>query len=167
MPKSLASVAIGSASESPSKKNRGARFFLVAAAITLSAVIQSIMAIHLLTILQAQGIKMKAAVTLRIMVGPSQVLARLLEMIIGRHFHPIWTMSTSTGLVTTGLVLLSFHLRKPSRCWNKSNRRLRRLVSAQQQAMFALDLLFRFSVTPSVFLLWQRLLSVDSSFLPR
>jgi MFS family permease len=110
MPKSVASEAIGSATESPSKKNRGGRFFLVAAAITLSAVIQSTMAIHLLTILQAQGINMKAAVTLGTMVGPSQVLARVLEMIIGRHFHPIWAMLTSTGLVTTGLVLLSFHL---------------------------------------------------------
>jgi hypothetical protein len=68
------------------------------------------MAIHLLTILQAQGIKMAAAVTLGALVGPSQVLARVLEMIIGRRFHPIWTMFSSTVLVTTGLVLLSFHL---------------------------------------------------------
>ena len=110
MPKSLASEAIGLATESLSKKNRGARFFLLAAAITLSAVIQSTMAIHLLTILQAQGVKMTAAVTLGTLVGPSQVLARVLEIIIGRHFHPIWTMLTSTVLVTTGLVLLSFHL---------------------------------------------------------
>ncbi len=53
---------------------------------------------------------MTAAVTLGTLVGPSQVLARVLEIIIGRHFHPIWTMLTSTVLVTTGLVLLSFHL---------------------------------------------------------
>ena len=53
---------------------------------------------------------MTAAVALGTLVGPSQVLARVLEMIIGRHFHPIWTMLTSTVLVTTGLVLLSFHL---------------------------------------------------------
>jgi MFS family permease len=31
-------------------------------------------------------------------------------MIIGRRFHPIWTMFSSTVLVTTGLLLLSFHL---------------------------------------------------------
>ena len=68
------------------------------------------MAIHLLTILQAQGVKLPAAVAFGTLVGPSQVLARVLEMIIGRHFHPIWTMLSSTVLVTTGLMLLSFHL---------------------------------------------------------
>jgi MFS family permease len=98
------------AAERQSKKNRRNRFALVAAVVTLSAIIQSTIAIHLLTILQAQGIKMAAAVTLGALVGPSQVLARVLEMIIGRRFHPIWTMFSSTVLVTTGLVLLSFHL---------------------------------------------------------
>jgi hypothetical protein len=68
------------------------------------------MGVHLLTILQAQGVKMTAAVALGTLVGPSQVLARVLEMILGRHFHPIWTMLTSTVLVTIGLVLLLFHI---------------------------------------------------------
>ena len=93
-----------------SKKNRFVLSVLVGGAVTLSAIIQSTMAIHLLTILQAQGVKLAAAVALGGLVGPSQVLARILEMIIGRHFHPIWTMLSSTVLVTTGLVLLSFHL---------------------------------------------------------
>jgi predicted MFS family arabinose efflux permease len=105
--KSGASEVIGSTQES--SKNRFGRFVLVASAITLSAIIQSTMGVHLLTILQAQGVKMTAAVALGTLVGPSQVLARVLEMILGRHFHPIWTMLSSTVLVTTGLVLLSFH----------------------------------------------------------
>jgi hypothetical protein len=105
--KSGAGEVIGSTQES--SKNRFAHVVLVAAAITLSAIIQSTMGVHLLTILQAQGVKMTAAVALGTLVGPSQVLARVLEMIVGRHFHPIWTMLSSTVLVTTGLVLLSFH----------------------------------------------------------
>jgi hypothetical protein len=109
-PESLIGEATAPATEGPSKKNRFVRLVLVAAAITLSTVIQSTMAIHLLTILQAQGVKMTAAVALGTLVGPSQVLARVLEMIIGRHFHPIWTMLTSTVLVSTGFALLSFHL---------------------------------------------------------
>jgi MFS family permease len=108
--KSHATETTEPATESQSQKNRRTRFVLVAAAVTLSAIIQSTMAIHLLTILQAQGVKMAAAVTLGALIGPSQVLARALEMIIGRRFHPIWTMLSSTVLVTTGLVLLSFHL---------------------------------------------------------
>ena len=42
---------------------------------------------------------MTTAVALGTLLGPSQVLARVLEMVIGRHFHPIWTMLTSTVLV--------------------------------------------------------------------
>ena len=53
---------------------------------------------------------MTTAVALGTLLGPSQVLARVLKMVIGRHFHPIWTMLTSTVLVQPGLVLLSFHL---------------------------------------------------------
>jgi hypothetical protein len=107
---SLVGEANQPATDGPSKKNRFVRLVLVAAAVTLSAVIQSTMAIHLITILQTQGVKMAAAVGRGTLVGPSQVLARVLEMIIGRHFHPIWTMLSSTVLVTTGLVLLSLHL---------------------------------------------------------
>jgi MFS family permease len=91
-------------------KNKFARFVLVSAVITLSAIVQSTMGVHLLTILQAQGVDMTRAVTLGAFVGPSQVLARVLEMMIGRRFHPVWTMLTSTVLITAGLVLLSLRL---------------------------------------------------------
>jgi hypothetical protein len=77
-PKSHATETTEPANKSQSKENRRTRFVLVAAAVTLSAIIQSTMAIHLLTILQAQGVKMAAAVTLGTLVGPRQVLARVL-----------------------------------------------------------------------------------------
>jgi MFS family permease len=51
--KSGASEVIGLTQES--SKNRFGRFVLVASAITLSAIVQSTMGVHLLTILQAQG----------------------------------------------------------------------------------------------------------------
>lgn len=82
-------------------------FGLLAAAITFSAVIQSTMSVHLLNILQNRGVALTTAVVLGTFVGPSQVLARVVEMIVGRRFHPVWTMVTSTMLVACGLGLLS------------------------------------------------------------
>lgn len=87
-----------------------ALFVLVAARITLSAVIQSNMAIHLLTNLQSRGVDLAAAVAFGTLVDPSQVLARVLEMIIGRRFHPVWTMVASTALVAGGLTFLLLRL---------------------------------------------------------
>jgi hypothetical protein len=78
--------------------------------ITLSAVIQSNMAIHLLTNLQSRGVDLAAAVAFGTLVDPSQVLARVLEMIIGRRFHPVWTMVASTALVAGGLTFLLLRL---------------------------------------------------------
>jgi MFS family permease len=104
------SETIGATTSNRSGKSRFPLFVLVGAAITLSAVIQSTMSIHLLNIFQKRGVGQQAAVALGTFVGPSQVLARVLEMIVGRHFHPIWTMLTSTLLVAGGLLLLWLHL---------------------------------------------------------
>ena len=44
------------------------------------------------------------------LVGPSQVSARVVEMLAGRYYQPIWTMVASTVLVGigTGLLLPGF-----------------------------------------------------------
>ncbi|MFY9983757.1 MAG: hypothetical protein WAK31_03320 [Chthoniobacterales bacterium] len=98
------------ASAIPVRKKTVVVFGLLAAAITFSAVIQSTMSVHLLNILQNRGVALTTAVVLGTFVGPSQVLARVVEMIVGRRFHPIWTMVTSTVLVAYGLGLLSLDL---------------------------------------------------------
>lgn len=85
-------------------------FVPLAAAITFSAVIQATMSIHLLNILQKRGVGLATAVVLGTFVGPSQVLARVVEMIVGCRFHPVWTIVTSTVLVACGLGLLTLDL---------------------------------------------------------
>jgi hypothetical protein len=45
-------------------------------------------------------------VALGALVGPAQVSARVVEMVFGRHYHPIWTKLAATSLVTAGLALL-------------------------------------------------------------
>ena len=81
-------------------------FLLLAATITLSSVISTTMSVHLLTVLQAKGLTLAAAVGLGALVGPSQVAARTVEMVIARYHHPIWTKIASTLLVATGLAAL-------------------------------------------------------------
>jgi hypothetical protein len=62
--------------------------------------------VHLLTILQAREIALAAAVALGAIVGPSQVGARAIEMLISRFHHPIWTKFASTVFVAIGVGLL-------------------------------------------------------------
>ena len=89
-----------------SHDSRGITFFLLAATITLSSVISTTMSVHLLTVLQARGLSLAAAVGLGALVGPSQVAARTIEMMIARYHHPIWTKVASTSLVAAGLASL-------------------------------------------------------------
>lgn len=81
-------------------------FLLLGASISLAALISTVLSVHLITVLQAGGMTLASAVALGAMVGPSQVTARLAEMFLGRHYHPIWTKLASTSLVTAGILLL-------------------------------------------------------------
>jgi hypothetical protein len=84
----------------------GALFLLMAATITLSSMISTTLSVHLLTALQAKGLTLAAAVGLGALVGPSQVAARAVEMVIARYHHPVWTKVASTSLVAAGLAAL-------------------------------------------------------------
>jgi MFS family permease len=81
-------------------------FVLLATAITLSAMISTLLSVHLLTILQSRGVGLAAAVALGALVGPSQVGARSIEFLIARYHHPIWTKLVATLLVAIGVVAL-------------------------------------------------------------
>ena len=61
------------------------------------------MSVHLLSILQQRGVPLAAAVGLGALVGPAQVGARAIEMLIGRYHHPIWTLMAATVLVAAGI----------------------------------------------------------------
>jgi MFS family permease len=78
-------------------------FALLAATITVSSMISTVLSVHLLAILQARDIALAAAVALGAIVGPSQVVARAVEILISRYHHPIWTMVASTIFVAIGV----------------------------------------------------------------
>ncbi|MFL5285925.1 MAG: MFS transporter [Rhodopila sp.] len=81
-------------------------FVVLAAGFTLASVVMTVISVHLLTLLQAQGITLAAAVGLGALIGPSQVGARVLEAAFGRKAHPLWSLLVSTILVAVGLGML-------------------------------------------------------------
>lgn len=88
---------------SPLPPGATAVFLLLAAAITLAAMISTVVSVHLLSLLQARDIALAAAVALGALVGPAQVGARAVEMLISRFHHPIWTKLASALFVAVGI----------------------------------------------------------------
>lgn len=86
---------------------RGA-FRVLSGIMIIGGAITAIVGVHLLTLLQAQGIGLAAAVALGALVGPAQVGGRIVEMAGGGRHHPMWTMSAALGLIAFGLAMLAF-----------------------------------------------------------
>ncbi len=83
-----------------------ALFVLVAVVIMIASMLSTVISVYLLTLLQSRGLTLATAVALGTLVGPSQVGARFIEMLISRYHHPIWTKIASVSLVAVGLLLL-------------------------------------------------------------
>jgi predicted MFS family arabinose efflux permease len=81
-------------------------FALLAANLALTAIVTSVTSVHLLTMLQARDLALAAAVALGALVGPAQVTARIVEMVIGRYHHPIWTLAAAASFIAAGVTLL-------------------------------------------------------------
>jgi predicted MFS family arabinose efflux permease len=83
---------------------------LMAGVLVLGGAIMALVSVHLITLLQARGVGLAAAVGYGGLIGPAQVGARLIEIAgRGRH-HPLWTLTAAFALVALGLVLLAAHL---------------------------------------------------------
>lgn len=89
-------------------------FALLALILTTAALISSMLSVHLLTIFQLRGFELAAAVGFGALIGPSQVGARLVEMVAGRNYHPLWTMLLSVALIASGVGLLLAHFPIPA-----------------------------------------------------
>jgi MFS family permease len=93
----------------PPPRTRSRRTLLIvllALAFTLGDAIWSVLSVHFITILQGRAVPLAEAVALGALVGPAQVGARAVEMAIGRHYHPIWTLTASSILFAAGVGLL-------------------------------------------------------------
>ncbi len=74
-------------------------FVLLALILAISSAIGSSVIVHFMIFLQARGADLALAVTLGMLFGPAQVGARVVERLFGNHYHPIWTMIASCGLM--------------------------------------------------------------------
>lgn len=82
-------------------------FVLVGIVLMLASIIWSAMAVHLLTLLRGLGIPAETAVALGAALGPSQVAARLIDLLAARLVTPAWEMLASSVLVAAGILLLT------------------------------------------------------------
>jgi hypothetical protein len=94
------------AATTPGRSPKLGTMVVLAMTLTVAAVISSTLSVHLLTILQSNGMALAAAVGLGALVGPSQVGARAIEMIVARYHHPIWTKFASVTFVAIGVSAL-------------------------------------------------------------
>jgi predicted MFS family arabinose efflux permease len=87
-------------------ENETTIFALLAVMLSISAGIGSIVIVNFMIFLQARGVDYAVAVSLGTLFGPAQVGARVIERLFGNHYHPIWTMIASCGLMAVGLMML-------------------------------------------------------------
>ena len=81
-------------------------FTAMATNVVLMAFISATLSVYLIVILEKLGATTAAAIALAALMGPSQVLARLIERFSGQRLHPLWTLLGSNLLVIAGLLLL-------------------------------------------------------------
>ena len=99
-------VAAGGPAATPVPRRVEPILVLLAAALTISSTISAVVSVHLLSFLQAREVAAVTAVALGALVGPSQVGARAIEILVARYHHPAWTKVASTILVALGIVAL-------------------------------------------------------------
>jgi MFS family permease len=81
-------------------------FYAVTAAVTLNALVFSAMSLHLMSILHDRGMTPYYAAAIGAMIGPMQVLGRILETTIGKKASTKQTGQFAISLLPVALLLL-------------------------------------------------------------
>ncbi|WP_445727721.1 MFS transporter [Herbaspirillum huttiense] len=81
-------------------------FYAVTAAVTLNALVFSAMSLHLMSILHDRGMTPYYAAAIGAMIGPMQVLGRILETTIGKKASTRQTGQFAISLLPVALLLL-------------------------------------------------------------
>ncbi|EIZ87197.1 major facilitator superfamily protein [Methylobacterium sp. GXF4] len=107
MPASSAAEGADRTANEPLSPRERRAFLLMAGVLVLGGTVMTLVSVHLITLLQARGVALAAAVSYGALIGPAQVGARIVEMATkGRH-HPLWTLTAAMALVAVGLVVLA------------------------------------------------------------
>jgi len=81
---------------------RDRTFYLLCLAFTANALVFSAMAVHMLAMLEVKGLTLMEAALIGALVGPMQVLGRVIEMLFERRTSP-----SRVGLIAMGLLPVS------------------------------------------------------------
>ncbi|HXY99532.1 MAG TPA: MFS transporter [Stellaceae bacterium] len=92
--------------ERGTQRRRRLLVWLVGTNLTLQIGIGSVLAVHLMSLLQGLGLDMAMAVALGSLMGACQVAGRLIEIAVARHLHPVWEGVAASVLVFVGFALL-------------------------------------------------------------
>ena len=80
-------------------------FILVAAIFTTQLFVMSALSVHVLDILARLGLTAAVALAVGMVIGPAQVLGRLIEMSFFRSIHPTWSTRGALLLFLIGVAL--------------------------------------------------------------
>lgn len=106
-------VITGATVASPAEADRRAQrinvllFALIAASMTLGAVIVTVISVQLIPVLQNNGFSAAAAVSIGALIGPSQVAGRIVELLLGHRLHPIWSAIAAALLMVAGILIIT------------------------------------------------------------
>ena len=76
------------------------------AAFSLHAFVMSVMAVHLLALLQARGLTLAQAVSVGMVIGPMQVAGRVVDIALADKLTPKLVGIAALGTITLGMLLL-------------------------------------------------------------
>lgn len=79
----------------------------LAVVVTLEMALVAVMAVHMHAVLTGRGLSMSEAVALSAMVGPAQVVARVLELTLGRRWPAHASMLAGIAALTSGIILIT------------------------------------------------------------
>lgn len=82
-------------------------YWTMTALFAIAAALMTCISISLLTLLQARGHSLASAIALAAMIGPAQVLCRVIDLMFKRK-APMFTALLSTGMTALGLLLVDF-----------------------------------------------------------
>ncbi|MGO8915096.1 MAG: MFS transporter [Stellaceae bacterium] len=87
-------------------RKRGLLIWLVGTNLTVQIGIGSVLAVHLVSLLQGLHVALATAVALGSLMGACQVAGRLIEIAVARYVHPVWEGVAASLLVLLGFALL-------------------------------------------------------------
>lgn len=82
-------------------------YWVMTALFAIAAALMTCISIVLLTVLQARGHSLASAIGLAALVGPAQVLCRVIDLVLKRQ-APLFTALLSSGMTAIGLLVVDF-----------------------------------------------------------